>query len=257
MQFLSRDRVRLAFEEQGAGSPPMLLVHGWSCNHTHFAPQAAHFSQRHRVVSVDLRGHGVSDAPEQDYTMAGFADDLAFLCQQLGIVRPIVVGHSMGGVIAFELAARHPDLVGAVVAIDSPLVPPDALGSMIAGFVDGLKSPEYQNVTRGFVNNVLFLATDDAERRARITEEMAGAHQHVMASAMECIFSCDTAASATGCLVPALLINAAAPLADLNRLRELCPHVMIGQTVGAGHFNHLEVPEQVNAMIERFLQVAL
>lgn len=257
MQVLSRDSVRLAYEEQGSGSPPMLLVHGWSCDHTYFAPQAEHFGKHHRVISVDLRGHGASDTPEQEYTMAGFADDLAFLCEQLGVDRPVVVGHSMGGVIAFEMAARHPDLVGAVVAIDSPLVPPAALAAMIPGFVEGLRSPDYQNVTRDFVNNLLFLPTDDSERKVQIADGMAGAHQHVMASAMECIFSCDTAASAAGCQAPALLINAAAPLADLDRLREMCPHVMIGQTVGAGHFNQLEVPDQVNAMIERFMQVSL
>ena len=257
MQFLSRDGVRLGYEEQGSGSPPMLLVHGWSCDHTHFAPQAEHFSKRHRVISVDLRGHGASDSPEQEYSMAGFADDLADLCEQLDVNRPVVVGHSMGGVIAFEMAARHPELVGAVVAIDSPLVPPAELASAIAGFVEGLKSPAYQDATRGFVNNMLFLPTDDAERRDRIADQMAGAHQHVMASAMECIFSCDTAASAAGCQAPALLINAAAPLADLDRLRQLCPQIMIGQTVGAGHFNHLEVPDQVNAMIERFMHVSL
>jgi pimeloyl-ACP methyl ester carboxylesterase len=101
MQFLSRDGVRLGYEEQGSGSPPMLLVHGWSCDHTHFAPQAEHFSKRHRVILVDLRGHGASDTPDQEYTMAGFADDLAFLCEQIGVDRPVVVGHSMGGVIAF------------------------------------------------------------------------------------------------------------------------------------------------------------
>jgi pimeloyl-ACP methyl ester carboxylesterase len=257
MQFLSRDGVRLGYEEQGSGSPPMLLVHGWSCDHTHFAPQAEHFSKRHRVISVDLRGHGASDTPDQEYTMAGFADDLAFLCEQIGVDRPVVVGHSMGGVIAFEMAARHPDIVGAAVAIDAPLVPPAVLTGMLSGFVEDLKSPAYQDATRGFVNNVLFLPTDDVERKARIADQMAGAHQHVMASAMACIVSCDTAASAAGCQAPALVINAAAPLPDLDRLLELCPQIMIGQTVGAGHFNHLEVPDQVNAMIDRFMQVSL
>jgi pimeloyl-ACP methyl ester carboxylesterase len=257
MQVLSRDGVRLAYEEQGSGSPPMVLVHGWACDHTYFAPQAEHFSPRHRVVSVDLRGHGESDKPEQDYTMAGFADDLAYVCEQLGVDRPVVVGHSMGGVIAFEMAARHPDLVGAVVAVDSPLVPPEALASLIPPVVEGLKSPAYQDVSRGFVSNMLFLPTDDPKRKEQIVEHMASAPQYVMHSAMESIFACDTAASAGGCKVPALLINAAAPLSDLGRLREVCPHVMIGQTVGAGHFNQLEVPDQVNAMIERFMQVSL
>jgi hypothetical protein len=63
----------------------------------------------------------------------------------------------------------------------------------------------------------------------------------------------DGAAAAAGCKVPALYIGAATPLSDVNRFRELCPQLMVGQTVGAGHFNNQEVPQQVNAMIERFL----
>lgn len=257
MQFINRDDTRLAYEERGSGRPPMLLVHGWCCDHTYFAPQAEHFGADHRVISVDLRGHGASDKPEQEYTMAGFADDLAFLCEQLDVERPVVVGHSMGGVIAFEMAARHPDRVAAVVAIDAPLVPPEALASQIPGFVEGLKSPAYQDASRGFVSNMLFLPTDDPARKEQIVDHMSSAPQHVMASAMECIFNCDTAASAAGCTAPALLINAAVQLAKVDRLRELCPHVMVGQTVGSGHFNQLEVPDQVNAMIERFMQVSL
>lgn len=58
MEALSRDGVRLAYWEQGSGSPPMLFVHGWCCDHTYFAPQVEHFAANHRAISVDLRGHG-------------------------------------------------------------------------------------------------------------------------------------------------------------------------------------------------------
>jgi pimeloyl-ACP methyl ester carboxylesterase len=257
VQFVNRDGVILAYEEQGAGSPPMLLVHGWTCDHTYFAPQADHFRKQHRVVSVDLRGHGESDKPEQEYTMAGFADDLVWLCQQLGVDKPVVVGHSMGGVIAFEMAARHPDNVGAVVAIDAPVVPLEEVASAIPDVVEGLRSPAFRDVSRAFVSNMLFLPTDDPERKEQIVEGMSQAPQHVMASAMECIFNCDTGASAAGCKAPALLINSDTPLVDMDRLRDLCPQVVIGQTVGSGHFNQLEVPDQVNTMIERFMQISL
>lgn len=200
---------------------------------------------------------GESDKPEQEYTMAGFADDLAWLCEQLGIERPVVVGHSMGGVIAFEMAARHPERVGAVVAVDAPVISTQALRDHSAGLIEGLKSPAYQDVARGFVSEMLFQPVDDPERREQIANHMVSAPQHVMASAMECIFNCDIATSIANCKAPALLINSTdvRPV-DIGQIRELCPHVQIGQTVGSGHFNHLEVPEQVNAMIERFLQVS-
>jgi hypothetical protein len=90
MQLIKKEGVTLAYQDINPGSPPMLFVHGWGCDHTAFAPQAEFFRRSHRVVSVDLRGHGKSDAPHQDYTMAAFADDLAWLCTELALTKPIV-----------------------------------------------------------------------------------------------------------------------------------------------------------------------
>lgn len=55
---------KLAYEDRGAGKPAFVFVHGWTCNRSFFAPQAEHFARRHRVVSLDLRGHGESDKPQ-------------------------------------------------------------------------------------------------------------------------------------------------------------------------------------------------
>ena len=109
MQLIRKDGIALAYEDSNSDRPPMLLVHGWGCDHTSLAAQAMFFSKSHRVVYLDLRGHGKSDAPDQDYTMAIFADDLAWLCERLRLIKPVVIGHSMGGSIALELAARYPD----------------------------------------------------------------------------------------------------------------------------------------------------
>jgi hypothetical protein len=65
----------------------------------------------------------------------------------------------------------------------------------------------------------------------------------------------DGAAAAAACKTPALYIAAENPLTDLTQFRELCPQLVVGQTVGAGHFNNQQVPDQVNAMIERFLTI--
>ena len=103
--------------------PPFVFVHGWTCNHTHFAPQIEHFAKDHRVVAVDLRGHGASGAPTQAYTVAAFADDVVWLCDELRIERPVLVGHSMGGMVVLGAAARAPELPAAVVMVDAaPIV---------------------------------------------------------------------------------------------------------------------------------------
>jgi pimeloyl-ACP methyl ester carboxylesterase len=258
MHTLMRDGVVLAYDEAGQGDPPILLVHCWTGDHTFFAPQMAHFSGAHRVVAVDLRGHGASDKPQQDYTVEGFADDLAWLCDQIGLQQSVVVGHSMGGNVALELARRYPDVPVAIVLVDSAIVPPAGLIEAVEALAASLRGPGYREAQRRFMGDLTFLPTDDPRDKARIIDLMSAAPQHVMGNALEHhILHWDGAGAAAACKVPALYIGAATPLADVARFRELCPHLIVGQTVGAGHFNNQLVPEQVNAMIDRFLDTTV
>ncbi len=96
--------------DTGGDGPPVLLVHGW------MFPSDLNWLQSYRplrdagyrVLAMDLRGHGKSDKPHQRYAMQDFADDLAWMCQRLELAKPVVVGHSMGGIVVFDLAARYP-----------------------------------------------------------------------------------------------------------------------------------------------------
>jgi pimeloyl-ACP methyl ester carboxylesterase len=252
---LRRNDITLAHAESGSGTP-LVFVHGWACDHTLFASHVTHFSRSHRVIAVDLRGHGASDAPRQDYPVAGFADDLAWQCTQLGLERPIIVGHSMGGTIALELAARYPNLAAAIVLIDSVILPPPAFVDELRTYAEALSGPCYpQALARAAAP--LFLPTDDAARKTRLLARMSLTPQHVAASAFaDHLIAYDAHAAAAGCTVPIAYIGAAASMADLARFRALCPQLITGQTVGSGHFSPLEVPEQVNAMIERFLAIS-
>lgn len=255
MHFLTRDGLKLAYTDSGSSGSPIVLVHGWTCDHTYFAPQEAHLGRKHRIVAVDLRGHGASDKPEGAYPISLLADDVAWLCGELGLEKPVVIGHSMGGMTAVELGARHPDLAAAVVACDSPLAIPEALAANLAGFSAELKKPNWRPVHAGFIANALFLPTDDPERKRKILAQMTSAPDHVTLACWDAIASADMDSSLQRLKVPFLYLAAAPPIADQAKLRKLCPHVMIGQTVAAGHFHQLEVPDQVNAMIDAFLRV--
>jgi pimeloyl-ACP methyl ester carboxylesterase len=256
MPFGERDGVKLFYEDRGGDGVPLLFIHGWCCDHTYFAPQAEHFAARgHRVVSVDLRGHGQSDKPEQEYTMPAFAADVAWLCGELELERPVVAGHSMGGVVALALAAVHPEVPRAIALFDSPIAVPGAVIASLGSFLEALRSSACSDVAAAFVSERLFIATDDPERRRQIVQAMTCAPQHVMASAMENIFSYDSEAALAATTVPLLYVAADRFIADANRIRELRPDAVIAQTCGAGHFHQLEVPGQVNAMLERFLAV--
>jgi pimeloyl-ACP methyl ester carboxylesterase len=256
MRTLQRDGVALCCTEAGGGPPPLLFVHGWTCDHTFFSPQFEHFRQSHRVVAVDLRGHGTSDKPEQDYTMAVFADDVAWLCGQMRLDKPVIIGHAMGGLVAIDLAARYPALPAGIVTLATPVLLSDAACDQLLPVVSALRTAGYRQAQRQMVEQGLFLPTDDFARKAQIIQSMSSAPRHVMASAFEHTVAYYRTMPITACQVPWLALFASW-LPDVARLRALCPHVMTGQTVGAGAFHQLEVPAQVNAMIERFLAVSL
>jgi pimeloyl-ACP methyl ester carboxylesterase len=260
MKMLQRDGVTLACDDAGSATgatPPLVFVHGWCCDHTFLASQVEHFSASHRVLAVDLRGHGASDAPQQNYTVRGFADDVAWQCAQLGIEKPVIIGHSMGEQIALDLAARYPDLPAAIMLLDSVILPSPAFVDMLRPLAEALRGPDYRTaIQQGGAS--LFLPTDDAARKARLLDRMAMTPQHVAASAfVNHLIDYDATGAGMGCTVPAAYISAAVTMADLTRFRAACPQLVTAQTLGSGHFAALEVPDQVNAMIERFLAVGI
>jgi pimeloyl-ACP methyl ester carboxylesterase len=232
---------------------PIVFVHGWCCDHRYFAPQYGHFAARHHVVAVDQRGFGASDKPQQKYTIEGFADDLAWLCRELGLTKPAIVGHSMGGAIALATAARHPDLPRAIALCDPAIFFPSFMASAIQPFLDALASPGFKEAATQFADQRLFIRADDPTMRARIVAEMGETPQHVMSTAFQSIMSFDSESAAKACKVPALLIDAEPPVCERARFKAACPQLQFASTAGAGHFHQLLVPDQVNAMLERFL----
>ena len=271
MRFQTRDGVRLAHVDAGSdvlGQPPLVLINGWTGDHGIFTPQIAHFSRTRRVVAVDLRGHGASDAPLQTYTVRGFAEDVAWQCDRLGLVRPVVIGHSFRGCVALELCGRFPDLAAGLVMIDSIVTPAPAARDRpdVAALLAGIGGSAYLDVSRANAWSI-GCDFDDPSRRQWIFDRYIvgpclGTSQPVALSAIQhFIEDHDPEPAARACTVPMAYLSADVPLVaavrDLDRLREFCPQLVEAKTLLAGHFNTIEVADQVNAMIERFLAVGL
>ena len=245
---------KLAYEDRGAGKPAFVFVHGWTGDRSHFAPQAEHFARRHRVVSVDLRGHGESDKPQGQYPIAAYADDLAYMIEQLGLGRVVAVGHSMGGMAVLQLAAAHADSVAAIVMVDpATMVRTPEYVTAVEAMVEAIEAGD-QEPRRRFIANRLFLPTSDRKLVEDVLAVMMAAPSHVAASAMKGTLGFDGPAVAAQCKVPALHLAANPPRNPPHLMSQWLPTVVNGWTVGAGHFNQLEVPGQVNAMIEGFLR---
>ncbi len=116
-----RSGLRLHYQQVGDG-PDVVMVHGITGNlaawHLHIVPA---LSDRFRILTYDLRGHGYSDTPSTGYSPDDMATDLADLLDALDLPRAVIVGHSYGADIALYFAARHPDRAREVIAIESAL----------------------------------------------------------------------------------------------------------------------------------------
>jgi pimeloyl-ACP methyl ester carboxylesterase len=110
------DGGRLFSTEEGDGRP-VLLIHGWSCDGSDWAWLQSDLARDHRTIAIDNRGHGRSSLSET-YSPAAFAADAAEVIEQLGLGPTLVIGHSMGTIIASALAIDRPELVSGLVLID-------------------------------------------------------------------------------------------------------------------------------------------
>ena len=147
--------LKLYYERAGTGEPELLFVPGWCCDHTAFQPQFDHFARTHAVTALDLRGCGQSDQPDDGYTIPELADDVARLCAEVGIEKPVIAGHSLGGMIAVELAARYPSLPSALVLVDpGPIDPSPESGKIYSAFAEEMAGPNGEEVRRAWVQDM-------------------------------------------------------------------------------------------------------
>ncbi|HTQ20537.1 alpha/beta hydrolase [Mycobacterium sp.] len=118
LQFRNIHGYRRAFRIAGSG-PALLLIHGVGSNSGSWEPVHAKLAQRFTVIAPDLLGHGESDKPRADYSLAAFANGMRDLLSALDIDRVTVVGHSYGGGVAMQFAYQFPHLVERVVLVSA------------------------------------------------------------------------------------------------------------------------------------------
>ncbi len=116
LEFRTIHGYRRAFRIAGSG-PVILLIHGIGDNSTTWETVQAKLAQRFTVIAVDLLGHGQSDKPRADYSIAAYANGMRDLLSVLDIERATVIGHSLGGGVAMQFAYQFPQLVERLVLV--------------------------------------------------------------------------------------------------------------------------------------------
>jgi pimeloyl-ACP methyl ester carboxylesterase len=215
-----------------------------------------HFSARHRVLAVDLRGHGRSDRPQAPFDFRILTADLSQVCKELGLHQVVAVGHSLGGCVAVRLAAFRPDLVAGVAALDSRLLPPADLTLWFPGLRDRLRAETSSLAARSFFET-MFEPEDDPAVKNWVLDRVSAVPRDVLLSMVELYADPGYEQALRDLRCPLLAVSASKPRVEGRALRRAVPGAVLAQVACSGHFITLEVPEQVNAMLERFLRIKL
>lgn len=131
----SADGVPIRFKVGGHEEPTLVFVHGWALDRHLWDNQVERLSVRHRVVALDLGGHGESGRRRARWTIAAFGEDVKAVVEATGAKRVVLIGHSMGGPVVLEAARRMPERTTGIVLVDTLLdveqrTPPEQADAM-------------------------------------------------------------------------------------------------------------------------------
>lgn len=252
--------IGLAYSDEGQGTP-VVFLHAFPLNRTTWAPQVADLSGRYRVVTIDLRGHGESDAPMWRYTLDQFAEDVNGLLEHLGIARATFVGLSMGGYILFALYRMHPALFQALVLADTRATAdtPDAKAARFS-----MAQIAYRRGTSAIAELMLpkLLSPTSCEHRVDLRDHLrAIITGNQVSGIVGDLMAMEERPDSTPLLptiaVPTLVLvgeeDLASPPEEVEGMANQIPGSTFVRIPQAGHLSNMENPGAFNAALLTFL----
>jgi len=243
----SADGVPIHYHAEGDGLPALVFVHGWSCDGSYWSEQVRSFSPRHRVVTIDLAGHGTSGRGRREWTIPAFAQDVRAVIETLNLERVVLVGHSMSGQVILEAARLLPDRVIALIPVDTLNDVTWKPGKEIDDLLESMRR-DFPGATREFVKG-MFPPGADPDLVERIASRISRAPPEIAVAVLRAVFSFDSAAAMARVRQPIRAINAATYPTQVEINRRYAPQFGAVIIQGTGHFPMLEKPEEFNRLL--------
>jgi len=246
----SDDGSSITYGVHGQGGTTIVFVHCWTCNHEFWKPQIEYFSKKHKVVWLDLAGHGLSNSKRKKYTMQAFGKDVAAVVNEIDGGHVILVGHSMGGPVSIEAAKLLGDRVIGIVGVDTFYTPFEYPKSEeeIDDFVKPFKN-DFKAASEQLVHS-MFTPEADPDLITLIITQMSVADQEMGISAMYEIFRWNAKN------VPSDLDNYSKKLRNINGAltgKEIALHESVVLIHGVGHFVAQVKPNEFNEALNQIV----
>jgi pimeloyl-ACP methyl ester carboxylesterase len=251
------DNFRIHYRSAGSGPTTLIFVHGWGCDLNLWRLQAEALAPHARLLLMDQPGHGSSDAPDIPYTIDMLVRAVGAVLDHAGVEQAVPVGHSLGGMVAYEFARRHPARCPALIWVDGTFAIPAQIDEQIAANQQraaGCRAPDGRQFIAEFVEGLFTPATPAAVRQ-EITATIQGTPVHVLAACMEGIASRSLyAPSRLDIPVLAIFCRFWKPEPWLSLFRDYLPQIEMQLLDECGHYPMLEEPEVVNQALLSFLR---
>ncbi|MGE0736529.1 MAG: alpha/beta fold hydrolase [Alphaproteobacteria bacterium] len=253
-----------AYKSVGVGPRTVVFLHGIGGNRHSFDDQLPYFASGWRAVAWDMPGYGDS-RHTGPLSFALLADALAALVDKLKAPRVAVVGHSLGGMIAQEFAARYPNRLSALVLFATSA----AFGGKDDTFKNQFLAARLAPLDRGLtpadfaadVVGPMFGDATSAEIKARAVASMAAIKPDAYRAAVNCIVTFDRRAELKNIKCPTLVLAAErdplAPPKSMQRMAADIPGARFETLPGVGHLANFEAPSLFNATVRTFLDTAI
>jgi pimeloyl-ACP methyl ester carboxylesterase len=252
-QVRSFDNVKISYDVQGAGQPVLVFVHGWSCSKEYWKEQVAHFSNKHKVVTIDLAGHGKSGMSRADYTIEAFGKDVASVAKKLDLDQVILIGHSSGGPVVIEAARQIPARVVCLVGVDEfHDIEKGYSKAEVGKIVAGLEA-DFVNNTQSFVRH-MFPPSADPDLVEWVAIAMSSANREVGINAMRNLGNYDLKGAAQKIDVPVYSISSDLWPMNLEANKKYVKSFKLKLMPEIGHFVMLEDPKKFNKLLEEVIE---
>jgi len=248
----SLNGVPIHFEVKGDGEPALVFVHGWSRNRTDWVAQMNYFSDKHRVVSIDLAGHGESGEERDDWSIPAFCQDVIAVIEKLNLRQIVLIGHSLGAPVVLETARRLPDRIAGIV-------PVDAFHNVEMKFtqdqIDDILAPYKSDFVEAYARGARMILTDPAQIQRSI-EQVASFSPEIGIASLESCYH-----YLSNDLIPALrevkasiwCINSEAVPTNAEVARRYASSFDVMVMKGVGHEMQNADPDQFNRLLEKIL----
>jgi len=266
-RFVEIDGKRANVVELGSG-PPLLFVHGLSGCWQNWLENVPRFARTHRVIAMDLPGFGASEMPREPISIPGYGRFLEALCDELAIDAAAVVGNSMGGHIATELAIASPQRVERLVLVSAAGITTEHVhrngvmaGGRIIAALATRAAARHEALARrpGLRRLALSYVTRHPDRLSAdlAREMMRGAGKPGFLPALEAVISYRLSERLPQIACPTAIVwgedDRVIPVGDAARFEQLIPDARAVVLPDTGHMAMLERPERFNALLDEFL----